>query len=337
MQRLCRVFLQALSGVLLCVSHTAASGQLLRLVVPFAAGGGGDQLARVLAPVLSKELGIPVFVENVPGANGTVGMQRVAGAASTDQVLVVASEHAAVIAPLRRPLIGYDTRTTFAMAGFVARYRYALVVSTTSGSRSLTELVEELRSRSAMGNLAVPAEGGLPELMAQELSKMAGVEITVVPFRGGNPATTALLAGYVNAAAVGIGNALALHRAGKLRILALSGESRSPTAPEVPTLSELGLPALGVSSGWAMYAVKSTTMDLVRFNRVLRKVLSQTATRNRLQAIGMELVPMDIEESNAELAKAFTAWAPLKPSRGIASPRETSSSAFASPPDHVEP
>lgn len=328
MNRFSSTLLQVLSAAILCVPHGTAFGQPLRLVVPFAAGGGGDRLARLLSPALSRELGISVFVENLPGANGAVGMQRVARAAPTDHVLVLASDHAAVVAPLNHRLIGYDTRTTFAMAGFVARHRYALAVSTSSGIKSFQELAGEVRTLAPLGSVAVPAEGGLPELISSELSKLGCVEITVVPFLGGGPATSALLAGQVSAAAVGLGNVIALHRAGRLRILAVSGDRRSPAAPEIPTFSEQGATDLSTSSGWAFFAVKSTTMDLIKFNQALRKVLSQTPIRNQLLSIGMEPDAMGIEESKIEFEKTFETWARVMPSRVTASPSKTSSPTY---------
>jgi tripartite-type tricarboxylate transporter receptor subunit TctC len=252
-------------------------------------------LARQLAPELSRQLHAPVVVENMPGANGLIGMQRVRNAGRDERVLVLASDHATAQMP--------HADGDLAVVGLAARYPYALVVAVASGVASLRELQSRLRSRTELASIAVPAEGGIPEHVVDALSRSALTPITAVPYRGGNPAVVALLGGHVTAAVVGISNVLELHRQGRIRILAVSGAVRSPAAPEAPTFAEEGVAGVAVMSHWALYAPKNTLMDVAELNDALRQALSQPDAQRRLRALGLQPVRLDVAGSVNELDK----------------------------------
>jgi tripartite-type tricarboxylate transporter receptor subunit TctC len=283
----------------------------LRLVVPFAPGGGGDTLARVLAPLLARELRSTVMVENVPGANGVVAMQRLKAAAASERILVLASDHAAVIAPLVLPKAGYDTRGDFTSVAFVARYPYALAAHVDTGGISLGGLCEALRAQRVVPAVAVPAEGGVPELVVAALGRCAKVPVTTVPFRGGHPAALAVVSGEVPAAVVGISNLLSHHRQANVRIVAVTGPRRSPLLPEVPTFAEAGMSGLVLGSGWTLLANRQTAMDLPVLNVAVRAVLAQDLVQAKLAGLGLEPVSMDMAQSSKELATAIEGWKKL--------------------------
>lgn len=297
-------------AAILSGSATALAETALRVIVPFAPGGGGDLLARTLAPELARELQIPVVIENVPGANGVVAMTRVKNAGRQERVLVLASDHAAVLAPLISTVARYDTRKDLAMVAVAARFPYVLAAMPGT-ARSLDSLRMALSDRQSLASIAVPAEGGLPELIADAMARAAGVPVTSVPFKGGSPAVTALLGGQVAAAAVGISNVLALHREEKVRILAVSGSRRSEAIPAVPTFEEVGIGDLHMTGAWALYASKETAMDVVALNRSVRAVLSQVAVRAKLRSMGLEPLSMDVQQSRKELESSTAAWANL--------------------------
>jgi tripartite-type tricarboxylate transporter receptor subunit TctC len=283
----------------------------LRLVVPFAPGGGGDALARVLAPLLSRELRSTVLVENMPGANGVLAMQRLKAAAASERILVLASDHAAVIAPLVQPKAGYETRNDFASVAFVARYPYALAAHVDTGGISLGGLCEALRAHRVLPAVAVPAEGGVPELVVAALGRCAKTPVTTIPFRGGNPAALAVVSGEVPAAVVGISNLLAHHAQAKVRIVAVTGLQRSPLLPDVPTFAEAGISGLATGSGWTLLASRQTAMDLPALNVAVGAVLAQASVQAKLAALGLEPVRMDMAQSSKELATAIEDWKKL--------------------------
>jgi tripartite-type tricarboxylate transporter receptor subunit TctC len=296
----------ALGAALLAFGALAAADSPLRVIVPFAAGGGGDLLARMLAPVLSAELRMPVVVENRPGANGMIGMQRVKAAAREERIIVLASDHAALVAPLTSSSTRQDPLKDLAIVGLAARYPYVLAVRP-EGAQSLEELRSQLRKMAGPTSIAIPAEGGLPELVARGLEQATGKELTSIPYRGGMPAVQALLGGQVTAAAVGISNVLPLHREGKLTILAVSGARRLSAAPDIPTFEEAGLPGLTTAGSWAVYAPKNTAMDLEALNRALRIALAQESVRARLRAVGLEPLSMAIADSRSALERSIEA------------------------------
>jgi tripartite-type tricarboxylate transporter receptor subunit TctC len=296
---------------LLALPVAASVENPYRLVVPFAPGGGGDLMARVLAPELSRELRAPVIVENQPGANGAIGMRRAKDAAPGERVLVLASDHAAVIAPLQSRVAAYDVRQDFVVVGYTARYPYALALPAGVARASAVALANDMRRHPAGTSVAVPAEGGIPELIAHSLTQVTRVPLTLVAYRGGTPAAIALLGGHVSAAAVGLSNVLALHRQARLTIVAVSGDRRSASLPEVPTFEEFGMPGLAMSGSWALFAARSTTMDVKALNRSLRAALSKPDVVAALSALGLQALSMTMAESELELAKATTLWTQL--------------------------
>lgn len=302
-------------ALLLWLTSAAAMAQdALHLIVPFAPGGGGDQMARLLAPELSTALHRPVLVENLPGANGALGMMRLKAARPDERLLVLASDHASLLFPLMSPAAQYDTRRDFRIVGHVARHAYALAVPMLDGAApaTLDDLIR-LLPQQAVASIAVPAEGGLPESMARALAQRAGVDVAVIPYRGGQPAALALLGGQVSAAAIGLSNVLALQHQGRARILAVSGRQRSPSLPWVPTFEELGLPGLTMTSSWALFAARHSTMDLPEIHQALRRVMASVGLQARLQALGLDPLPvaMSMADSAAALDQAILDWTRL--------------------------
>jgi tripartite-type tricarboxylate transporter receptor subunit TctC len=293
---------------LLIAAGSVGAHAPLRIVVPFAAGGGGDLLARTIAPEVAQALRVPIVIENLPGASGAVGMQRVRNARPDERVVVLASDHASVLAPLVSASAGYDTKKDFRMVGQAASHAYALVLPAGAGSPSLADFRSLLAQPRCEANVAVPAEGGMPEAIFAALAPAGGCGLVLVAYRGGSPAIAALSGGQVAAAAVGVSNALQLHRAGRLRVVAVSGPRRSAALPEVPTFQEQGVPGLAMAAGWAVFAPRTTPLDLVALNAALRQALSRPSVQEKLRALGLEPRPLGIVESQAEYERALEAW-----------------------------
>ena len=265
-------------------------------------------MARLLAPGLSTALRRPIIIENVPGANGAIGMMRLKVAGPDERLLVLASDHASLLSPLTSSTAQYHTRRDFRVVGHVARHPYALAVLNDGTVRSLSELRARLRAQPATASIAVPAEGGVPEAIAAALELSSGVDVAVVPYRGGQPAAMALLGGQVSAAALGLSNVLALHKEGRVRILALTGSQRWPGLHQVPTFEEQALQGLAMTSSWTVFAAKNSTMDLAEINRAMQHVLSSASVQARLRALGLDPAPMGMADSAAELDRAGSQW-----------------------------
>jgi len=309
-----------LLGLCFFTAH-AQEGPPIRIIVPFAAGGGGDLLARNLAPKLSKELGRTFIVENKVGASGQLGMQFVKSAPADGSVVVFASDQATIVVPLISAKPGYDTLKDFVGLGQVARFPYSLVVSNHTGVATLADFVAYLKKNPAQANVGMPSTGGIPELISSALEKKAGVAVTPVPYSGATPIIPFLLGGQLSAAAIGFNNALPLHTEGKAKVLAVSGDKRSVLLPAVPTFEELGMTGLKLVSTWTFYAPKSfAPAQAQRFNTALNKILAEPEMVQKIASMSMEAAPTTLKETASELQASTADWAALLKSQGLAKP-----------------
>jgi tripartite-type tricarboxylate transporter receptor subunit TctC len=307
-----QVALLALSIAVSWCGNLSAAQETTRIVVPFAPGGGGDLLARMLAPRLSGALGRPVIVENRTGAGGQLAMQHVRSAPADGTVVVLASDHASIAVPLMASRAGYDTLRDFASLGHVARVPYALVASERTAANTLPELLQYLRKHPESANVGVPSAVGVPAMIASAVSEMAGVQLTVVPFNGAGPIATSLIGGQIATAAVGLNVALTLRLQGHARILAITGDRHAERLPDVPTFDELGVEGLGLVSSWVFLAPRGVPTGFVAaFNDALKSVLLDREIREALTSMSMQPVAMTAEETARDIQERVEVWARL--------------------------
>jgi tripartite-type tricarboxylate transporter receptor subunit TctC len=224
----------------------------IRLVVPFPPGGGTDILARVLAQKLGEGLGQSVVVENRGGAGGAIGTQAVARARPDGHTLLFTSSPPVVVLPAMQPPPPYDAERELQPVATLAQQPILFVVPANSPHRDLGSLV-----RAAAGNglsYGSPGVGTDPHLAAEVLAQVTGAIFTHVPYRGGGPAVTALLAGETDFNPALTGVARPLLAEGRIRALAITSASRSPDLPDVPTTTELGLPQVNLVPWWGLFA-----------------------------------------------------------------------------------
>jgi tripartite-type tricarboxylate transporter receptor subunit TctC len=253
----------------------------VRIIVPFAPGGGTDSLARLLGNKLAEALGQTFVVDNRPGAGGTIGSELAAKASADGHtLLMVNAGH--VINPNLYKTLPYDTIRSFSPIALIGTASYVLVVHPSVPTKTVKELISLGKARSDL-TFASSGNASTPHLAAELFNSMAGIKMTHVPYKGGGPANTALVSGEVSCYFGSISGALSHIRSGRLRPLAVTGVKRSSALPQVLTIAEAALPGYDITGWFGMLAPAGTPPDLVAtLNRELGKALQQPDVKKRL-------------------------------------------------------
>lgn len=243
----------------------------VRLVVPFPPGGLIDQMARLMAPRLSREIGQPVVIDNKPGAGGNVGAAEAARAPADGYTLLMASPPL-TISPAIYPTLPYRPEQ-IAPIGVVGRVPNVLLVNPKSGIASVADLVARAKAAPGRLNYASNGNGTSLHLSAELLKVTSGTFITHIPYRGAAAAVTGLMAGEVDAMFENLPSVLGQIRGGSVRALAVTTRTRSKALPEVPTLAESGMPDFDVSAWYGLAAPAGVPVDLMgRLEKALEAV-----------------------------------------------------------------
>lgn len=303
--------LLTLLGLLLFTTLAAAQDRkLLRIIVPFPAGGVTDALARSLAPRLGDELGMGHVVENRPGANGQIGTAYVKSAPADGTVVLLTVDHTIVTLPHLVENAGYDAQRDFVALGQVARFPWAVSVAATSAPKTLAELLAYYQTNPARRNYGVPIVGGFASTLGTALAKASGTALVAVPYQGSNPVLLAVAGDQVTAGFTGLGDAVQVYSGGRVRILATTGTQRSSALPQIPTFEELGMRGLSQLSWYAFFAPKALPAATAqRFNDALLKALDEPAIRRKIADLSIEMSPTRLPESAAVLKSAAEFWA----------------------------
>ncbi|MDM0090006.1 MULTISPECIES: Bug family tripartite tricarboxylate transporter substrate binding protein [unclassified Variovorax] len=290
----------------------------LRILVGFAPGGATDVVARTIAEPLGRLLGRAVIVDNRPGAGGMVATRLVKDAAPDGTTVMLTIDHAQVIIPLTYKQPGYDPAVDFTPLAGVANYYNALVVSNSVGVKDFQGYAAWLKANPSQGNYGVGAAGSVAQFSGQLIGSALGVHMEPVAYKGGAPLVQELIGGQIPAGIVSLTDALEHHRAGKLRILAVSGASRSKVEPTVPTFSELGLKGLEVNPWLAFFGPKGLPPAMVdAFSTSVARILQQKDTTERLASIGNEVLYASPEQLQREwVTAAARHWAPVVKASG---------------------
>ncbi|CAN0166188.1 unnamed protein product, partial [Phaeothamnion confervicola] len=297
--------LVAIGGLGLAAGALAQAypAKAVRIVVPFAAGGGTDSLARLLGMKLQESLGQTFVIDNRPGAGGTIGTE-IAARAPPDGYTLLAVNAGHVINPHLYKTLTYDTVKSFAPVALWGTASYVLVVHPSVPATSVKELIALAKRRSDM-TFASSGNASTTHLAAELFNNMAGTKMTHVPYKGGGPANTALISGEVTCYFGSIGGSLPHIHSGRLRTLAVTGIKRSSALPLVPTIAESALPGYDVTGWFGMLAPAGTPHDAVAaLNKEVNRALQQPEFRKRLlDAEGADPAPL----STAEFAQFITA------------------------------
>jgi tripartite-type tricarboxylate transporter receptor subunit TctC len=274
--------------VFLFLSGTASAqypARAIRLLVPNPPGGATDTLARVFAPRLAEALAQPVVVENRPGSNGNLAMEAAAHAAPDGHTLLLCADAQIVIGPHLYAKMPLDTLKDLDPVTTLANTQMVLSVSPALPVKNLQEFVEYARRASPPLAYASIGNGSQHHLVMEMLKARAGIDLLHVPFKGGGPATIAILTGEVSA--MFGGNSISGHiRSCKLRALAVAGKKRSATYPDLPRLSEF-YPGLEVTPWLALFAPAATPgMILAKLRAETNKLLNDEDLRGKIRNVG---------------------------------------------------
>lgn len=300
----------------LAVSPVAAQGQdfrgTVRMVVGFPPGGGTDVVARLLADKLKDVLGQPVTVENRPGAGGQIATQQVKAAPPDGSTVMLTIDHSQVIIPLTFKNPGYDPVKDFTHVAGVASYFNALAVAASTKAETMKAYADWLKSNPNQSNFGIPAPGSVPQFAGLALGKALGVNMVAVPYKGGAPLVQDVLAGQIPAGVGSLSEFIEHHRAGKLRVLAVSGTQRSRIAPDIPTFQELGLKGIDKNPWLALVGPAGMPAAFVdRFASAVEQVLRMPDVAERLMRIGNEPAFARGPQLTEWITSATAHWGPV--------------------------
>jgi tripartite-type tricarboxylate transporter receptor subunit TctC len=258
----------------------------IRLVVPFAAGGPADLLARVIAQEMSNDLGQQVFVDNRPGANTIIGAEVVAKAEPDGYTLLMAIDGTLVMNPFLYRKLSYDPFKDFAPITLVADVPSVIEANNSVPASNMRELIDLEKAKP--GKLNMGYSTPTSQVTAELLNMQAGIKLTLVPYRGGTTQVTGLLGGEIQLGLESVNVALPFARAGKLKILALTGGKRISLAPEIPTVGET-LPGFDLGIWQSIVAPAKTPPAIVnKLHDEIVAALSRDSVRQRLITAGVE-------------------------------------------------
>lgn len=287
----------------------------VRIIVP-AGTGGPDTVARLVAAQLTTRLGQSFVVENRPGANGILGADAVAKAPPDGYTLMVYSSGLVANQHVHKKL-PYDTEKDFTpVTNLVDNGGLFIAVHPSVPAKTLQELIELARKPDSRLAYSTPGVGNTWHILMELFNTRAGIKMQHIPYKGGGPATAALVAGEVQAMVSSPAPLMPHVKAGKVRVLAYTAPKRAPSLPDVPTTAEAGLPSFQVDGGWfGMFAPAKTGMDIVeRLYRETRASLMDPPTLSKLRALGVEPIgdtPQQFRQFyNAEIRK-YGEWVKL--------------------------
>ena len=279
-------------GLMAFASHAQKTGdnilqKQISLIVSYGAGGNVDLRARMLAPYVSNTLGVPVIVENKPGANGNIGHEYVANAKPDGHTLVLATFGPLAVSSYVYPKLGFDPEESFAPIVVIEKAPMVLVTRTDKPFQALNDLVEYGRKnpdKLSFGNAGI---GSAHHLSAELFMQSAGIKGLSVPYKGGSQAATALLSGEIDLLFEQSYAVLPSIASGKVRALGVTSEKRMPSLPNVPTMGELGFPKVIVYNWLGLAAPKGTPAPVVqKLNDAFNKALAQPEIKNKISGPG---------------------------------------------------
>ncbi|MGE0559674.1 MAG: tripartite tricarboxylate transporter substrate binding protein [Burkholderiales bacterium] len=285
----------ALAGMLLMGAALQAAAQNfpsrpVRVVVPYPPGGANDIVGRLLAPVMSQELGQNVIIDNRGGGNTLIGSGIVATAAPNGYtLLVVAAGHA--VNPALYKKLPYDTARDFVPVSLFGDGAYVLVAHPGAGVSNSAELIAKAKANPGKVVYASSSTGNLTHLAAELFNSLAGVKMLHVPYKGGGPAMTDLLGGRVQVFFSTVAVARQHLQAGRIRGLGVTTPKRTPALPNVPTIGESGLPGYAVSGWYGLVAPKGTPKTVIdKLHGAVQVALRLPDVRDRLLSVGVEAI-----------------------------------------------
>jgi tripartite-type tricarboxylate transporter receptor subunit TctC len=299
----------AVLGVVIALASPAALSQSfpakpVKLVIPFPPGGSLDNVGRLLAQKISESWGQPIVVENRPGAGGNVGADAVAKSPPDGYTVVMGALSTHAVNPSLYPKMPYDAVKDFAPISLVAITPNVLVVNSALPVNSLKDLIAYAKANPGKVNFGSGSNGSAGHLAGELFKVDTGTDVAHIPFKGGAPATQALLAGDTQFMFDNLANAMAQLKGGKIKAIAVTTAQRSKLAPELPTMAEAGMPGFDISTWFGILAPAGTPSDVVaKWNAELVKALNAPDVREKMMAQGAEPSPTTPAEFASFIAR----------------------------------
>jgi tripartite-type tricarboxylate transporter receptor subunit TctC len=300
------------------VAAQPAPGRPVTLIVPFPAGGGVDAVARIVAERMSAHLGQQVIIDNRGGVAGVIGMRVAAKAAPDGTTIVMAHTGITSINPTLYANPGYDPKKDFTPIGLIATTPIVLMTNATSPVHTVADLIALARREPGKLDVGTPPPGTGGYLSAELFKAVAGVDFTVVTYKGTGPLTNDLLGGHIPIAFTVLAPAMGNLQAGTLRAIATAGPTRLPQLPDLPTIAESGLPGFEAVLHYGLMAPAGTPAPVIaRFNAALRATLEDPEVKARIVADGGDTLPSSPQEYAADIAKEEPKWSALIKKLGL--------------------
>ena len=290
----------------------------VKVIVAFAPGGNSDSIARIVCQYLGEELGQSFVIENRGGAGGTIGAERAAHAAPDGYTLFVAATPQMAITP-HMQRVNYDPLKDFAPIGNVGSNPFVLTVNAKLPIQNLADFIAYVKARPGKVTFGSGGVGTLNHLSMMLFAKLAGIDITHVPYKGGALAMTDMIAGHINAMFANLSDALGQAGAGTVRLLAVSSERRARQIPNVPTVSELGFPTFKTTTSNGLVAPAGTPRDVIlKVSAAVAKAARDQTFAARLAHIGVDAIGDTPEDYAATLAADVAFWGEAVKAAGLA-------------------
>jgi tripartite-type tricarboxylate transporter receptor subunit TctC len=291
--------------------------RIIKIIVPFAPGGGTDVVARTLAQEMAKDLGVSVIIENKPGAGTIIGTQAVA-TSDADGYTLLMGTFANAVNPSLYAKLPYDQQRDFAAVALVARSFNIVVVNPSSPIKSIADLIAAAKAEPDKLSYGTYSTGTSAHLAGELFKHMAGVNLTTVPYKGAAPAITDLIGGQIQVMFTTVASAASLIEAGQLRALAVTSAERSPAFPDLPTVAEAGVPDYDAEAWYGLFAPVKTPPDIIaRLNRSAASAVQSEAFKRLVKNEGLVMVAQPPEELDRYLRGEEARWRKVIEEAGI--------------------
>ena len=306
----------AIAAPALARADTALPDKTLRILVGFPAGGGSDVMARFIAEALKQRTGRNVIVDNKTGASGTLAGEALKQS-PPDGTTVCYMPSATVVQKLTMPSMPFDPQADLMPITLAGTVQTAYCVSPTIGVQQLEDYITWLKNNPARASFGTTAMGSFTHFYGVMTGQAIGIPLEPVPYRGAAPLVADLQGGHIAAGCGGITDFLEHHRAGKVRVLFTSGSRRTTSAPDIPTASELGYPALQILGWYVFFAPPKTPPALIdAWGSELRAVLKLPEVDKKLTEFGLDVETSTPAEFRARMAADFARWKSILDSIG---------------------
>ena len=306
----------------LCAAPATAAAQdyptrPITLIVPYAAGGGNDVMARAAADKMSRTLGQQIVIENRGGAGGSIATRQIAKSAPDGYTLGLGGTGTLAINPTLYPNVGYDPRKDFAPVGLIATSALVVVVNPSLPVRTIPDLIALAKKEPGKLNFASAGAGSGIHLAAEYFATLAGIKLTHVPYKGSSPALTDLVGGHVSIYFSSLPPAVGLVKEGKVRALAVTSAKRSAIFPDLPTVAEAALPGYEAVLHYGIVAPAGTPRPIIdKLGAALRAAVMSEDLKTRLADDGAEPLPSTPEEYAADIDREETKWSAIVKASG---------------------